>query len=249
MPANILVTLGQPVSARGNLSIIELTLSASPAVQLVLLLLIGMSVATWGIIFLKSQSFRRAALESQDIRHEMSQEGSSLADLRDMVDDFRDAPEAELIRDGFDLWTRSRTSSTADRVRWVGSAIERATRQEVLRMERHLTLLATTGSAAPFIGLFGTVYGIMNTFAALGKSGSTALSVVAPGIAEALRDSGGRAPRLHGLDRQRRCGRLEADHRADSDLPGPPAGAAQRDDPVPGHRLLLPRTPGPGRRV
>ncbi|MCZ6600531.1 MAG: MotA/TolQ/ExbB proton channel family protein [Acidobacteria bacterium] len=186
MPANILVTLGQPVAARGNISIIELILSASPAVQLVLILLIGMSVATWGIIFLKSQTFRRAALESQDIRHEMDQEGASLADLRDLVDEFRDAPEAGLIRDGFDLWTRLRTPSTADRVRMVGNAIERTTRQEVIRLERHLTLLATTGSAAPFIGLFGTVWGIMNTFAALGSSGSTSLSVVAPGIAEAL---------------------------------------------------------------
>jgi len=186
LPANILVTLAQPVTARGNLSIIELILSASPAVQLVLLLLIGMSVATWGIIFLKSQSFRRAALESQDIRHEMDQEGASLADLRDMVDEFRDAPEAELIRDGFDLWTRLRSTSTADRVRMVGNTIERTTRQEVIRLERHLTLLATTAGAAPFIGLFGTVWGIMNTFAALGNSGSTSLSVVAPGIAEAL---------------------------------------------------------------
>jgi len=186
LPANILVTLAQPIAASGNLSIIELILSASPAVQMVLLLLLAMSVATWGIIFLKSQTFRRAALESQDIRHEMGQEDASLADLRDLVDDFRDAPEAELIRDGFDLWTRLRTPSTADRVRMVAHAIERASRQEVIRLERYLTLLATTGSAAPFIGLFGTVWGIMNTFAALGRSGSTSLSVVAPGIAEAL---------------------------------------------------------------
>jgi biopolymer transport protein TolQ len=186
LPADILATLAQPVTANDNLSIIVLILAASPAVQLVLLLLIGMSVATWGIIFLKSQTFRRAALESHDIRTEMDRDASSLADIRDMVDRFDDAPEASLLRTGFDMWTRLRTPDTRDRVRMVQRAVERASQQEILRLERYLTVLATTGSAAPFIGLFGTVWGIMNTFRALGMSGSTSLSVVAPGIAEAL---------------------------------------------------------------
>ena len=97
-----------------------------------------------------------------------------------------DAPEAAILRTGFDLWTRLRTPNMSDRVRMVQRAVERASQQEVLRLERYLTVLATTGSAAPFIGLFGTVWGIMNTFRALGMSGSTSLSVVAPGIAEAL---------------------------------------------------------------
>jgi biopolymer transport protein TolQ len=186
LPADILATLAQPVTASDNLSIIVLILAASPAVQLVLLLLIGMSVATWGIIFLKSQTFRRAALESHDIRTEMDRDASSLADIRDMVERFDDAPEASLLRTGFDMWTRLRTPDTRDRVRMVQRAVERASQQEILRLERYLTVLATTGSAAPFIGLFGTVWGIMNTFRALGMSGSTSLSVVAPGIAEAL---------------------------------------------------------------
>jgi biopolymer transport protein TolQ len=186
LPADILATLAQPVTASDNLSIIVLILAASPAVQLVLLLLIGMSVATWGIIFLKSQTFRRAALESHDIRTEMARDASSLADIRDMVERFDDAPEASLLRTGFDMWTRLRTPDTRDRVRMVQRAVERASQQEILRLERYLTVLATTGSAAPFIGLFGTVWGIMNTFRALGMSGSTSLSVVAPGIAEAL---------------------------------------------------------------
>ncbi len=185
MPADILATLAQPVATETNLSIIDLMFRASPAVQLVLLLLIGMSVATWGIIFQKSQTFRRAALESQDIRQALRGNGSSLADLRDLVEDCRDAPEASLVRSGFDLWARLQ-APLADKLRMVRSAVQRASEEEVIRLERHLTLLATTGSAAPFIGLFGTVWGIMNTFRALGLSGSTSLSVVAPGIAEAL---------------------------------------------------------------
>jgi biopolymer transport protein TolQ len=185
LPAFILDALAQPVSPSGNLSIVSLILQASPLVQLVLLLLVGMSVASWGVIFLKSQTFRRAAQESADIRHEMSGRGG-LADLREFVESCEDAPEASLVRAGFDLWAGMGGARGADDLDRVRAALGRAAHRERLRLERYLTMLATTGSASPFIGLFGTVWGIMNTFRSLGLSGSTSLSVVAPGIAEAL---------------------------------------------------------------
>ncbi len=68
----------------------------------------------------------------------------------------------------------------------VGRALRRATTQETLRLEKYLTFLATTGSTAPFIGLFGTVWGIMGAFHGIGQTGSASLAVVAPGISEAL---------------------------------------------------------------
>jgi len=187
LPAVILDVLAQPVAAGDDLSIVSLILQASPLVQLVLLLLIGLSVASWGVIFLKSQTFRRAAQESQDIRDEAPHHAMSPADLRDLVEPMEDAPEAAMIRAGFDTWTRLGGPGAAPgNLQAVRNAMDRAARQEMLRLERYLTLLATTGSASPFIGLFGTVWGIMNTFRSLGLSGSTSLSVVAPGIAEAL---------------------------------------------------------------
>jgi biopolymer transport protein TolQ len=187
LPAAILDALAQPVSASNDLSIISLIAQASPLVQLVLLLLLGLSIASWGVIFLKSQTFRRAAQESQDIRDELDSGTASPADLRDLVEPLEDAPEASVVRAGFDTWTRVGGPAAERRdLQVVRNAMERAANREILRLERYLTLLATTGSASPFIGLFGTVWGIMNTFRALGLSGSTSLSVVAPGIAEAL---------------------------------------------------------------
>ena len=186
MPALVLHVLAQAHASGGDLSIVSLIFQASPLVKLVLLFLTGLSIASWGVIFLKSQTFRRASQESSEILYEMEKAGS-LADLRDMVEPYEDAPEATLIKAGFDTWARGGgPAASPGHLQRVRHAMERASKTEILRLERYMTLLATTGSASPFIGLFGTVYGIMNTFRALGLTGSTSLSVVAPGIAEAL---------------------------------------------------------------
>ena len=187
MPPLTPYVLAQPINQRNDFDVVSLVLQASPLVQLVLLLLIGMSVASWAVIFLKSRSFRTAAQESDEIWHEIDRGHPGLADLRDLVEDHEHAPEAALMRDGFDEWTRrgGPTASPAA-LRIVRNEMGRASNREILHLERYLPLLATTASASPFIGLFGTVWGIMNTFRALGVAGSSSLAVVAPGIAEAL---------------------------------------------------------------
>lgn len=185
MPAHISDFLAQPVVGAGNASIISLLLQASPIVQLVLLLLAGLSIASWGVIFLKSQTFRRAAQETEEIQQQLRT--GSLADLRDTAEGLQDAPEARLVRQAFDAWTRAGAAVAGPQdLEMVQNILSRTARLEVLRLERYLTLLATIGSASPFIGLFGTVWGIMSTFRALGLTGSTSITVVAPGIAEAL---------------------------------------------------------------
>ena len=180
-------TLAQLADQGSDLGVISLVLQSGPVVQLVLLLLAGLSIASWGIIFLKSRTFRRAAQESAEIWEEIERGHPGLADLRDLVEDHEEAPEAPLMRAGFDEWTRrGGPVAPPSSLRLVRNALERAASREVLRLEHNLSLLATTASASPFIGLFGTVWGIMHTFRALGLTGSTSLSVVAPGIAEAL---------------------------------------------------------------
>ncbi|MFQ5768493.1 MAG: MotA/TolQ/ExbB proton channel family protein, partial [Acidobacteriota bacterium] len=142
---------------------------------------------SWAIIFLKFQSFRRAARESGEVWEALETHEHSLADLRDLVEPYTEAPEAALVKAGFDTWaTTSAPAASEAPLQNVVHALERASNREILRFERYLTLLATTASVSPFIGLFGTVWGIMNTFRSLGFNGSSSLAVVAPGIAEAL---------------------------------------------------------------
>ena len=91
------------------------------------------------------------------------------------------------MRNAFDEWTRrGGPAASPAGLRVVRNEMDRAANRESLHLERYLPLLATTASASPFIGLLGTVWGIMNTFRALGATGSSSLAVVAPGIAEAL---------------------------------------------------------------
>ena len=187
MPPFIPDLLAQPAHQGSDFNFLFLILHASPLVQFVIILLIGMSVASWAVIFLKARAFRLAARESDEIWQEINRGHPGLADLRDLVEDHDHAPEAALMRAGFDEWThRGGPSATPSSLRLVRNELDRASNREVLHLERYLPLLATTASASPFIGLFGTVWGIMNTFHALGFAGSSSLSVVAPGIAEAL---------------------------------------------------------------
>ncbi|MFQ5719365.1 MAG: MotA/TolQ/ExbB proton channel family protein [Acidobacteriota bacterium] len=179
--------LAQAPRQENQFDFLSLVIHASPVVQLVLLLLLALSVSSWAVILLKARSFGRAARESDEIWREIERGHPGLADLRDLAENYDHAPEAELMRAGFDEWTRRGGPSASDSdLRRVRNEMERATNREVLHLERYLPLLATTASASPFIGLFGTVWGIMNTFFALGASGSSSLGVVAPGIAEAL---------------------------------------------------------------
>ncbi len=167
---------------------------AGPIVKLVLLLLIVFSIVSWAIIFLKFKLFKGIE-QNQAVFVKAFSEGKSLAALYDQAEKSARTPLTEVFRTGYLELTR------IQRVRGVdGSAagrggipmdnIERAMRkaanEEAAMMESYLPFLATTGSATPFIGLFGTVWGIMNAFSGIATVGSATLATVAPGIAEAL---------------------------------------------------------------
>ncbi|MBT39092.1 MAG: Tol-Pal system subunit TolQ [bacterium] len=161
---------------------------ASWLVQLVLLFLVLMSVVSWAIILVKWRALRRAEQDSEAFL-EVYQEGSLDAAYQ-LARELDRSPLAGVFLAGYSELSRmSRLSdaglSDAQRrslVRQIGWSASR----EGLSLERGLSFLATTGSAAPFIGLFGTVIGIIDAFQGIARTGSASLAVVAPGIAEAL---------------------------------------------------------------
>lgn len=175
-----------------SLDPLALIWQASWVVQLVLLLLAGLSILSWAVIVFKWRELRAAEEDDEaflDVYHEGSYEDAYKAahdcDQGPVPAVFL-AAHAERLR--IAKYAGTRPDAPLD-----GSALERVTRrihwaasEEGRRLESRLGFLATTGSSAPFIGLFGTVIGIIDAFSSIGLAGSASLAVVAPGIAEAL---------------------------------------------------------------
>jgi biopolymer transport protein TolQ len=187
-----------PAGGNPSSGIIGMVFGAGAMVKLVLLILVLLSVACWAIIFLKHRVFKRATRESSSFL-DLFWNSNSLATV------FRDSKKmqnshlAEVFKVGY--MELGRLSKSSDRERgenpsdldlqmmWIDNmerALRSAVNGEVQRLEKALPLLATTGNSAPFIGLFGTVWGIMVAFQGIGLKGSATLAVVAPGISEAL---------------------------------------------------------------
>jgi biopolymer transport protein TolQ len=167
----------------------ELILGAGFVVKSVLLLLIAMSVASWAVIAFKTRELRSAERHTRGFLEAFHEQPLDM--VYEAARRHRASPLASVFRAGYrGLSQLRRTHSSAgiprEAVDNLTSRLSWAQTDEGFRLERGLALLATTGSSAPFIGLFGTVVGIMNAFRDIGASGSASLAVVAPGIAEAL---------------------------------------------------------------
>ncbi|MDF1580223.1 MAG: protein TolQ [Desulfuromonadales bacterium] len=173
----------------------DLIWNAGPVVKLVLLVLAYFSIVSWTIIFYKLLVIHRATRESSAfLEFFWSKKRFDL--IGKGLGDFPNSPLAILFRESYqDLVKLQRhegepelagLSADLGGVDRVARTLRRATTLETHRLEKFLTFLATTGSTAPFIGLFGTVWGIMDSFRGIGQSGSASLAVVAPGISEAL---------------------------------------------------------------
>jgi biopolymer transport protein TolQ len=181
------VSLG---AAAGDLSLWGLFIQADIVVKLVMLLLILASVWVWAIVFEKWQSLRRANREA-DAFEDRFWSGGSLDELYDLEGTKPAHPMAAVFGAAMGEWRRSARAAGADVSRSsVGGRVDRginlAVQREMDRLERWMVFLASVGSTAPFIGLFGTVWGIMHSFSAIASMHNTNLAVVAPGIAEAL---------------------------------------------------------------
>ncbi len=182
------VNLG--AAAAGDLSLWGLFVQASFVVKLVMVGLIAASVWVWAIIFEKTMSVRRANRQANGFEDRFWS-GGSLDDLYETEGAKPAHPIAAVFGAAMGEWRRSARVKGADLSR--GSVQERVDRamaitvtREMERLERWMIFLASVGSVAPFVGLFGTVWGIMHSFSAIAAMHNTNLSVVAPGIAEAL---------------------------------------------------------------
>jgi biopolymer transport protein TolQ len=175
-----------------DLSIITLFLQADLIVKIVMFLLLLASFWSWAVIFDKVMKVRRLRRDATSFE-ETFWSGGSLDDLYDRVGQRPADPMSAVFAAAMREWRRSAAkglvASTAMRTN-LQERIERVMRvtmnREIERLERFMPFLATVGSTSPFIGLFGTVWGIMNSFQAIAASKNTSLAVVAPGIAESL---------------------------------------------------------------
>ena len=185
LPLDILTAVAAEAPER--LDPLELFLEADIVVQAVMAGLVLASIWVWTIIV--SFSFRIGGLEKRSREYESEfwmtkdREGMLAKDVRAAV------PSARVAGAGLDEWKRSKAGPALDKAAArdrIGAAMESQVAQEADDVAERLGFLATTGSVAPFVGLFGTVWGIMNSFFQIGAQESSSLAVVAPGISEAL---------------------------------------------------------------
>ncbi len=187
-----LVNAAVVVGTAGDLSIWSLLISANIVVKAVIVLLVAASVWCWAIIFEKLRRLRDVASRAEEFE-ETFWSGGSLDDLYDRMGKKADHPMAVLFSSAMREWRRSgsmvlagRDTPSAGIRERIGQVMRLTISREMEGLERYVGFLATVGATAPFIGLFGTVWGIMNSFQSIALSKNTSLAVVAPGIAEAL---------------------------------------------------------------
>jgi biopolymer transport protein TolQ len=177
----------------GSPNILDMISGAGPVVQAVLYLLILTSVASWAVVLYKARQIRRARKGSEKFV-EQFWETRNLTEMAKTCEANPDNPVAAVFKSGYQELVRLRSkkkggsemSTELSGVANVERAMRRAASLQRTQLEKLLTFLATVASAAPFVGLFGTVWGIMNSFLGLASSGASTIQAVAPGISEAL---------------------------------------------------------------
>ena len=171
------------------MNIFKLIIDASIVVQLVLLILIFFSVFSWAVIFFKRKTLKTASFQSQKFL-KVFRRSSDLSEVNKASKIYRASPVAALFQAGYKELARLTKSNQGilpqDGLESINRALARASNQQISKLETMMSFLATTGSATPFIGLFGTVWGIMDAFLNIEVQRSASLVTVAPGIAEAL---------------------------------------------------------------
>ncbi len=173
-----------------KMNFIQLILKASIIVKIVLLVLLFFSVFSWAIIYFKRKTFKKAQAESKKFMS-VFKKSRNLAEVNNASQKYKSSPLASLFQSGFKTLayikkTNPESHLTSENLESVNRSLIKASNQEVRRFEKMMSFLATTGSVTPFIGLFGTVWGIMDSFIGIGVEKTASLTTVAPGIAEAL---------------------------------------------------------------
>lgn len=178
-----------------SVGLLYMLTNAGPVVKFIMLLLLFFSIISWSIIFIKFRYVRKAFRDSADFT-EVFWQCRTLADAFSKAKALRSSPlarifiavyiEAARTESKENLAAMKNAGSTIQTMGSVNRTLNRTINVENRRLTQLVSFLATAGNTAPFIGLFGTVWGIMGTFQGIGLSGSASLAVVAPGISEAL---------------------------------------------------------------
>ena len=171
------------LASNTDFSIISLFFRADIIVKSVILMLIAASIFSWAIIFDKIKMFKRINQSTQEFEEKFWKSKSAESFYNNLPVKVED-PMASLFKNSMQLVIKSRSRSNLSEK--LTGILETGIENEINKIEKNYTFLATVGSTAPFIGLFGTVWGIMNSFQSIAISRNTSLAIVAPGIAEAL---------------------------------------------------------------
>ena len=171
------------LASNTDFSLWSLFIRADFIVKSVILMLIGCSIYSWAIIIEKFRLFKKINLESEEFEEKFWKSKSAETYYNSMPADL-DNPMALLFRDSMQTLLKAKNKSNLNER--LSSMLEVNIEKQMVILEKGFTFLATVGSTAPFIGLFGTVWGIMNSFQSIAISRNTSLAIVAPGIAEAL---------------------------------------------------------------
>src|SRR5256885_989179 len=163
--------------------IVHLVAQSGLVAKAVLILLLVFSVISWSIILAKWSGLSRARVQSGRFLRAF-RKANRLTDVATVAEQFRPSPLVAVFEGGFEELRRQ--GGVARNVDSVQRAMQIASSEELTRLESRSTWLATTGSVAPFVGLFGTVWGIIDAFHGLGTAGAATLRAVAPGVSEAL---------------------------------------------------------------
>jgi biopolymer transport protein TolQ len=189
------------------MSVVSLVAQAGLVAKAVLLVLLGFSLMSWTLIFMKFGVFRRGQRETTQFL-QIFRSAKNLTTVFEESKRFTRSPIVNLFQEGYRELSQLVKGSQGPAGQWptanepragaadmplhkepidlIGRTLRHASMKEVAQQERNLIFLATTGNVTPFVGLFGTVWGIMDAFASIGQAGSANLGAVAPGVAEAL---------------------------------------------------------------
>ncbi|MBI2883923.1 MAG: MotA/TolQ/ExbB proton channel family protein [Candidatus Methylomirabilis oxyfera] len=188
------------------MNVVNLVVQAGVVAQAVLLILLGFSLMSWTLIFMKFGVFRRSRRESAQFLH-IFRSAKNLTTVFEESKRFTRSPIVSVFQEGYRELSQLVKGGQGPATQWptanepravtevflhkepldlISRTLRHASMREVAQQERYLIFLATTGNVTPFVGLFGTVWGIMNAFTSIGQAGSANLGAVAPGVAEAL---------------------------------------------------------------
>mgnify|MGYP001363042499 FL=1 len=168
-----------------DFSLIQLFLRADFIVKSVIIILIAASVYSWALIFEKYKLFKKIEKSTTSFEEKFWKSRSAENFYNNLTNKDKD-PVANIFQSAMVELIKTKSKSSSVQSARVSRIIEISADKEIKLIEKHFTFLATVGSTAPFIGLFGTVWGIMNSFQSIAISRNTSLAIVAPGIAEAL---------------------------------------------------------------